>query len=205
MTEPAVQPNIQHIWCSATITKKMEDVFTGFINNQAQLGKNITEYVVYLSTVGGSPFSAIALYNFIKSIPQKTTIYNMGDVCSAGVTFFLAFEKRLGVPNCRFMVHQTSMSRNVLPENFNVTDLETQKTALLATDKNTQKIIHSETSAHAKKALTPESIRKAFLKSASYGATEALSHGFIEDIQLPRLPETGVIYITDQYLATLAG
>lgn len=202
---PAKEPKIVHIWCSVTISKKMEDVFTGFINNQAQTGQNISEYVVYLSTLGGSPISAINLYNFIKAIPQKTTVYNMGNVSSAGVTFFLGFQTRIGVPDCSFMVHQTTLPRTALPENFSVFDLETQKVTLSETDKKTQKIIVKETSLKASKPLTANVIKKAFLKTTTYGTTEAHSHGFIDKIELPKLPETGVLYITDQYLATLPG
>ena len=206
-SEPAQPqtPKIQHIWCSVTINKKMEDVFTGFINNQAQAGQNISEYVVYLSTLGGSPFSAISLYNFIKSIPQKTTVYNMGNVSSAGVPFFLSFQTRIGVPDCSFMVHQTTLPRTVLPENFNVFDLDTQKANLSATDDKTQKIILKETASRASKPLTAAVVRSAFLKSITYHTTEAHIHGFIDKIELPKLPETGVLYITDQYLATLPG
>lgn len=61
----------QHIWCSAVITKKMEDVLVGFICNQAQSSVGVSEYIIYLSTLGGSPFCAVNLYSFIKSIPQK--------------------------------------------------------------------------------------------------------------------------------------
>jgi ATP-dependent protease ClpP protease subunit len=183
----------------------MEDVFTGFINNQAQNGQNITEYVVYLATLGGSPFSAISLYNFIKSIPQKTTVYNMGNVASAGVPFFLSFQTRIGVPDCSFMVHQTTLPRTALPEYFNVFDLETQKANLSATDEKTQKIIQKETASRASKILTSATIRKAFLETTTYHTADAHTYGFIDKIELPRLPETGVLYITDQYLATLPG
>jgi hypothetical protein len=49
-------------------------------------------------------------------------------------------------------------------------------------------------------------IRKAFLKSTTYHAAEAQAHGFIDKIELPKLPDTGLLYyITDQYLATLPG
>ncbi len=199
------QPKIQHIWCSVAISKKMEDIFTGFINNQAQTGQNISEYVVYLATLGGSPFSAITLYNFMKSIPQKTTVYNMGNVSSAGVPFFLSFETRIGVPDCSFMVHQTTLPRIALPENFNVFDLETQKASLSATDAKTQKIILNETMSRASKPLTAAAIRNAFLKSVTYHAADAHAHGFIDKIELPELPSSGVLYITDQWLATQPG
>ncbi len=195
----------QHIWCSAAITKKMEDVLVGFICNQAQSSVGISEYVIYLSTIGGSPFCAVNLYNFIKSIPQKTTVYNMGNVFSAGVPFFLGFQNRIGVPDCSFMIHQTTLPRSALPEQFNVFDIDTQKASLLATDVKTQKIIQKETASKGTKSLTLSAIKKAFQNTTTYTATEAQKYGFIDRVELPKLPETGVIYLTDQYLATLPG
>lgn len=138
MTEQQVT-KVQHIWCSATINKKMEDVLVSFICQQAQNSVGISEYVVYLSTLGGSPSNAVSLYNFIKSIPQTTTVYNMGYVYSAGVPFFLGFRKRIGVPDCSFLLHQTTCSRIALPEQFNVVDIDTQREILLSNDEQTQK------------------------------------------------------------------
>jgi ATP-dependent protease ClpP protease subunit len=197
--------NVQHIWCSVNITKKMEDVFIGYILNQAQIGANVSEYVVYLSTTGGSPFSAVNLYNFIKSIPQKTTVYNMGNVYSAGVPFFLGFQNRYGVPDCDFMIHQTTLPRTALPENFNVFDIDTQKATLVAIDDKTQKIIQKETVSRGSTSLTLPMIKKAFINTTVYQAVEAEKLGFLDKIELPKLPDTGVLYITDQYLATLPG
>ncbi len=195
----------QHIWCSAAITKKMEDVLVGFICNQAQSSVGVSEYIIYLSTIGGSPFCAVNLYNFIKSIPQKTTVYNMGNVFSAGVPFFLGFQNRIGVPDCSFMIHQTTLPRTALPEQFNVFDIDTQKASLLSTDEKTQKIIQKETANKGTKTLTLATIKKAFQDTTTYTATEAQKYGLIDKIELPKLPEVGVIYLTDQYLATLPG
>lgn len=198
-----IEGKVQHIWCGVAITKKMEDVFIGFILRQAQENQNITEYVVYLSTLGGSPFSAISLYTFMQSLPQKTTVYNMGNVSSAGVPFFLGFQNRIGVPDCSFMVHQTNIPRSVLPENVNVFDLETQRANLLAIDDKTHKIILKETGVKGQKQLTPAAIKKAFLGSKTFHALEAHQYGFIDRIEQPKLPETGVLYITDQSLSAV--
>lgn len=195
----------QHIWCSAVITKKMEDVLVGFICNQAQSSVGVSEYIIYLSTLGGSPFCAVNLYSFIKSIPQKTTVYNMGNVFSAGVPFFLGFQNRIGVPDCSFMIHQTTLPRTALPEQFNVFDIDTQKESLLSTDEKTQNIIQKETANKGTKNLTLATIKKAFQNTTTYTATEAKKYGLIDKIELPKLPEAGVIYLTDQYLATLPG
>jgi ATP-dependent protease ClpP protease subunit len=203
---PQVPPNIvQHIWCSASITKKMEDVFIGFICSQAQQGKDISEYVVYLTTVGGNPFSAISLYNFLKSLPQKTTVYNMGTVYSAGVLFFLGFQNRRGVPDCSFMIHQTMLPKTSLPEWFNIFDLNTKEEELRAMDENTYRIIEKETSQQAASPLHLDDIEKAALKTTIYHAEEAVQRGFINKIEQPVIPTSQIIYITDQYLATLPG
>lgn len=196
---------VQHIWCGVGISKKMEDVLIGFICGQAQKGEKIDEYCVYLSTMGGSPFSGITLYNFIKSLPQKTTVYNMGNIASAGVQFFLGFQTRIGVPDCSFYIHQTTIPRILLPEQVSVFDLNTQLSSLSATDEKTKKIILKETSARGEKSLTKTQIKKAILESHTYNESEAKRYGFIDKVELPKLPDTGVLYITDQYLATLPG
>jgi ATP-dependent protease ClpP protease subunit len=198
-------PDVQHIWCSAGIFKKMEDVLVGYISNQAQMGRKVDEYVVYLATTGGSPFSGIALYNFIKSLPQTTTVYNMGNVDSAGIPLFLGFQRRFGVPGCSFLVHQTVLPRSALPEYFNVFDLRRQMSSLEATDQKTHQIILDETRAYAMQPLTEEELQQAALNSTTFSADLAREKGFIEAIQRPRLPASGLFYLTDQYLATLPG
>ena len=101
----------KHIYCSANITPKIHDVFVAFVLNQI----NISEYVIYLTSPGGSPWAGFNLYSFIKSRPEKTTVYNMGNVDSAAVQFFLGFKHRFTVPNCTFMIYPTTFSKDALP------------------------------------------------------------------------------------------
>ena len=103
------------------------------------------------------------------------------------------------------MIHQTTLPRTVLPESFNVFDIETQKDSLQSIDEKTQKIIQKETANKGTKNLKLSAIKKAFLETTTYTATQAQKFGFIDKIELPKLPETGVLYLTDQYLATLPG
>lgn len=203
---PSESPTlIQAYWCSVAITKKMEDVLIGNIIGNSQKGLNVSEYHVYLSTVGGSPFSAITLYNFFKALPQKTVVYNMGMVASAGVPFFLAFDERIGAPDCSFLVHQTSVPSNSMPANVNVSDLELQKDQLEATDQSTQALILKETAPRATTPLTKKNIGEAFRSSQVYSAETAKKVGFIDRIESPVVPSTNIIYITDQFLSTLSG
>lgn len=201
-TEPT--DKVQHIFCNAQITKKMEDVFINIVLNQAQKGEDITEYVVYLTTLGGSPFCALDLYNFLKALPQKTTVYNMGTVYSAGMLFFLGFQTRFGVQDCTFMIHQTTTSRPYIPETLSVFDLATEMEKLRAIDDKTHQIIEKETTNRAKTPLSLKDIQDGALKTTFFQATEAVEKGFIDRIEAPVIPSQ-TLYITDQWLATLPG
>jgi ATP-dependent protease ClpP protease subunit len=190
----------QYIWCSAGISKKLEDVLCEFIIGQLQKGLNVSEYVFYISTTGGDPYAGVNLFSFLKSLSIKTTAYNMGMVASAGVPFFLGFDTRVGVPNCSFMVHQTTINRNSFPENVNVFELQTQLQLLSGTDKKTQSIIETETRIKAQTPLTTAEVEAAIERSQTYQAIDALKYGFIEKIEQPEISKTNILYITDEWL-----
>jgi ATP-dependent protease ClpP protease subunit len=190
VTAPTTESFIRYIWCSAGISKKLEDVLCQFVIGQLQKGLNVSEYIFYISTTGGDPYAGVNLFSFLKSPPIKTTAYNMGMVASAGVPFFLGFKNREGVPNCSFMIHQTTINRNSFPENVNVFELQTQVQLLGGTDKKTQTIIETETKALAQTPLTLNEIETAIERSQIYQAADALKHGFIEKIEQPEISKT---------------
>lgn len=199
---PTGEPFIQYVWCSAGISKKLEDVLCSFIIAQLQKGLNVSEYVFYVSSVGGDPYAGVNLFSFLKSLSIKTTAYNMGMVASAGVPFFLGFGTRIGVPNCSFMVHQTTINRNSFPENVNVFEMQTQLQLLAGTDKKTQAIIETETRAKAQTPLTTSEVEAAIERSQTYQAEDALKYGFIEKIEQPEISKTNILYVTDEWLKT---
>lgn len=145
------------------------------------------------------------LYNFIKSLPQETAVYNMGTVSSAGVPVFLAFKERFGVPGCSFMIHQTTTSRAALPDQLSATELRAQAGSLEITDKRTQAIIEKETVGRGTDPLTPALIAEMVIKTTTFTDTDAQARGIIDGIEQPTLPREGVLYLTDQFLATLPG
>ena len=193
---------IQHIYCSAAITKKMADALTGFVFSASAAG-GIDEFIVYLVTGGGSPGAGMELYNFFKARPERTTIYNMANVDSAGVLFFLGFAKRYGTPSCSFMVHQTKFSKAMLPEWYSHSDLTKSEQELLGVDYKTHVVIATETAKLSQVPLTLDEVTAAAAKTTIYFADQALRHGFIGEIQTPVMPTEGVFYLTDQYLSGL--
>jgi ATP-dependent protease ClpP protease subunit len=196
------ESRIQHIYCSAAVSKKMADALTSFVFSASAAG-GVDEFVVYLVTGGGSPGAGMELYNFFKARPERTTIYNMANVDSAGVLFFLGFAKRYGTPSCSFMVHQTKFSKAMLPEWYSHSDLTKSEQELLGVDHKTHVVIASETAKLAQVPLSVEDVTAAAARTTVYFSSEALRHGFIGEIQTPVMPTEGVFYLTDQYLASL--
>jgi ATP-dependent protease ClpP protease subunit len=196
---------VQHIYCSAIISKKMCDALTSYVFSVSAAKNGIEEFVVYLVTGGGHPGSGMELYTFFKSRPERTTIYNMSSVDSAGVLFFLGFQYRFGVSACSFMVHQTKFSKAMLPEWYSYSDLKKSELELIAVDQKTHRVIAAETAAKAKVPLSVEDVEEAAARTTVYFAEDAERHGFIEAITTPTMPTTDVFYMTDQYLAGLPG
>lgn len=195
---------VQHIYCSAIISKKMCDVLTGYVLSTSAHG-SVEEFVLYLVTGGGHPGSGMELYSFFKARPERTTAYNMSSVDSAGVLFFLGFAKRFGVPASSFMVHQTKFSRAMLPDWYSHSDLKKSELELLAVDQKTHRVIAVETAPTAQAPLSVEDIEAAAARTTVYFAEDAQRHGFIEAVVTPTMPTENVFYLTDQYLAGLPG
>jgi ATP-dependent protease ClpP protease subunit len=196
---------VQHIYCSAIISKKMCDALTSYVFSISAERGGIDEFVVYLITGGGNPGSGMELYTFFKSRPERTTVYNMSGVDSAGVLFFLGFERRFGVPASSFMVHQTKFSKAMLPEWYSHSDLKKSELELLAVDQKTHRVIATETAPKAQVPLSVEDVEAAAARTTVYFAEDARRHGFIDEIVTPKMPTQGVFYLTDQYLSSLPG
>jgi ATP-dependent protease ClpP protease subunit len=196
-------PTVQHIYCSAIISKKMCDALTSYVFSISASMGGVDELVVYLVTGGGNPSSGMELYNFFKSRPEKTTAYNMSSVDSAGVLFFLGFEKRYGVPACSFMIHQTKFSKSLLPDWYSYSDLKKSELELVAVDQKTHRVIAAETRSRAEAPLSEQDVEAAAARTTVYFADDARRHGFIDAVVTPTMPTQDVFYLTDQYLAAL--
>lgn len=195
---------VQHIYCSAVISKKMCDVLTGYVLSTGA-NRPIDEFVLYLVTGGGHPGSGMELYSFFKARPERTTAYNMSSVDSVGVLFFLGFAKRFGVPASSFMVRQTKFSMVMLPDWYSHSDLKKSELELLAVDQKTHRVIAAETAPTAQVPLSVEDVEAAAARTTAYFADDAGRHGFIEAVVTPTMPTADVFYLTDQYLAGLPG
>ncbi len=70
------------------------------------------ELTLLLSTGGGSVFHGMTAYNYLKGLPLELTTHNFGSVDSIGVAMYCSGDKRLCVPQARFLLHPVSMNFN---------------------------------------------------------------------------------------------
>ncbi len=188
-----------HIYCSAAITTQFHDVFVRFVLTQPKL----EELEVYLSSGGGSPLVGFNLYGFLKSRTEKTTVYNMGNVDSAAVQFFLGFQARFAVPHATFLMHPTTYPRDVLPATFTQADARRVSHELESTELKTEQIVSEETAGRGAEALTREQVRAAVQQTTVVTAENAQRFGIVDAVRRPEIPKEGVMWITEEFLAAL--
>jgi ATP-dependent protease ClpP protease subunit len=66
------------------------------------------EFILLISTPGGSVFHGLSAYNLIRGLPANVTTHNFGSVDSIGVVLFCGGKRRLSVPQARFLLHGVS-------------------------------------------------------------------------------------------------
>ncbi len=77
---------------SAEINPHTSEALMSFFAEQINNGEN--EFYIMLSSFGGSVKDGITLYNYIKALPAKVIMHNIGMVNSIANVIFLAAEDR---------------------------------------------------------------------------------------------------------------
>ena len=101
------------------------------------------------------------------------------------------------------MVHQTTFSKDFLPQNYSQFDVQKALNELVSIELKTAQIILAETTARALTPLTIDQVRAAIFQTTIVGAPQALSYGIIDAIVEPVLPSSDVLYLTETYLAQI--
>ncbi len=141
------------------------------------------EIHLLLSTPGGNVAQGITLYNFIRALPVKVTIYNIGTVNSIGNIVFQAAHKRIASPNSSFMFHGVGFF--IENQHLELSHLEDKLEGL----KNDQSLILSIMSERTK--MNIAEIEDLFRKMAFINAQEALKRGISDEIAEVHVP-TGI-------------
>lgn len=67
--------------------------------------KGAKEFILLISSPGGSVFHGLSAYNYLKGLPVEISTHNFGSVDSIGVILYCAGKKRYSSPQARFLIH----------------------------------------------------------------------------------------------------
>lgn len=81
--------------------------------------KGCEEIEVLMSSSGGDLNSGFTAYNYLRSVPVKTSIVNMGAIESIAMIPFLGCSERRAVPHSKFLIHNFSWTFPNSPTDIN--------------------------------------------------------------------------------------
>jgi len=155
-----------------------------------KMKEGVTEFILLISSPGGSVDHGLSTYNYLKGIPVNITTHNFGRIDSIGVVVFCGGSRRLSVPQARFLLHGVSSGfRN---ERLEEKQLEERLKGLQNNVENIAKVIAANTSKSV------QDIRDAILERTILNPEEAKAWGLVHEIK-PELFETGSEVISIQY------
>jgi len=170
---------------SAEINPHTSEALMNFLADQ--LTKSEKEFYILLSSLGGSVKDGITLYNYIKSLPVKTIIHNIGIVNSIANVIFLAGDGRYAAPHSSFLFHGVGFD---IPQPTRLEEKELkEKIKIIERDQTLMSEIISE-----RTKLSLEEIRKLFLEAQTKTPEEAKKMGLIQEIKEIKIPEGAKVF-----------
>jgi ATP-dependent protease ClpP protease subunit len=141
---------------------------------------------VLISSQGGAVNNGVTLYNFIKSLPVKIIMHNVGMVDSIANVVFLAGTERYAVPNSSFLFHGVGLDITQ-PTRLEMKQLRECITGI----ERDMRIIGEIMTAKTK--LSPQEVNNMFFEAQTKTPQEAKEKGIIDDIRDVKIQNTDTI------------
>ena len=155
-----------------------------------KMKEGVTQFIVLISSPGGSVLHGLSAYNYLKGLPVTITTHNFGSVDSIGVVLFCGGSKRLSVPQARFLLH--GVSAGFRSERLEEKQLEERLKGLKIDIENIAKVIAANTGKSV------EDVTDAMLERTTLNPEEAKAWGLVDEIKI-ELFEAGSEVISIQY------
>jgi ATP-dependent protease ClpP protease subunit len=151
------------------------------------------DFVLLISSPGGSVFHGLSAYNYLKGLPANITTHNFGSVDSIGVVLFCGGNRRLSVPQARFLLHGVSAN---FQQNTSLEEkqLEERLKGLKIDIENIAKVIAANTGK------PPDDVTQAMLERTTLNPEEAKAWGLVHEIKSELFP-SGAEVISIQFQA----
>lgn len=156
-----------------------------------KLKQRVANFVILISSPGGSVFYGLSGYNYLKGLPAKITTHNFGSVDSIAVLLYCGGSERLSVPQARFLLHGVS-SQFQQAISLEEKQLEERLKSLKIDIENIAKVIAENTGKGV------QEVTDAMLERTTLNPEEAKSWGLVHEIK-SELFEAGSEVISIQF------
>ncbi len=146
-----------------------------------KLAQGAREFVLLISSPGGTVFHGLSAYNFLKGIPARVTTHNFGSVDSIGVVLFCSGARRFSVPHARFLLHGVQAN---FPQGASLEEkqLEERLKGLRIDSENIAGVIAANTGK------SEESVTEDMLSRTTLNPEQAVAYGLVHEIKEQLLP-----------------
>jgi ATP-dependent Clp protease protease subunit len=103
------------------------------------IGAKVKHIHLLFQSAGGYVGDGVFLYNLLRSIPVETTLYNVGQISSAGVVVYLGARHRKTARSATFMLHRSTNS----PQFATASKLSHVSKTLILDDERTETIVRA--------------------------------------------------------------
>jgi ATP-dependent Clp protease protease subunit len=145
-------------------------------NVDQKMKQGIKDFILLISSPGGSVIHGLSAYNYLKGLPAAITTHNFGSVDSIGIVLYCAGSKRLSVPQARFLFHGVNAQFRG-EQNLDEKLLEERLNGLRIDMENIAKVIAANTGKSAK------DITDAMFQRTTLNPEEAQSWGLVHEIK----------------------
>jgi ATP-dependent Clp protease protease subunit len=110
----------------------------------SHIAQGVKEFVLIISSGGGTVFHGLSAYNYLKGVPATFITHNFGMVDSVAAVLYCAGTKRLSVPQARFLIHGVTAGFGK-QEKLEEKQLEERLKSLKMDEENIAKVIAANT------------------------------------------------------------
>jgi len=141
-----------------------------------KMKQGIKEFIILISSPGGSVIHGMSAYNYLKGLPASITTHNFGSVDSIGIVLYCAGSKRMSVPQARFLFHGVNVQFQG-QQNLDEKLLEERLKGLRIDMENIAKVIAANTGKSAR------DVTDAMFERITLNPEEARSWGLVHEIK----------------------
>lgn len=146
------------------------------------------ELYFFFSSPGGQVMAGITLYNFLRALPVRIVMHNIGSIDSIANVIFLAGDERYAVKSSSFHFHGVAAGFKA-DVGLNLSQLSERVSSLTEDENKIARIITERAN------LTDDELRQLFRVGESKDPAFALSKGVIQEIREANIP-SGEPFIT---------